>query len=390
MATFNFVIKKESYELTVNNMIQSLNRNDLEQGLDCLQKAINLSNELIANCKIPEIKEKYIEENKNLHIVLTKLVKEKTNPFIEEVPKNNGPKYVEEENNNQTTYFKSKPPHISLDNVAGLEEVKRQIRLNVILPFQDPELYYSYKDTMGCQILMYGPPGCGKSFVAEAIAGELSCAYAIIKCHEILDKYVGEAPKKIAQIFEESKKYDRCLIFFDEVDALFASRDSDDSRHTKEILTTFLTCLSGFDTSQNKDQARIVIGATNRPWAIDSAALRGKRFDTHIYVTLPDEEARRYLITKAFKNHPNLLDNSDITIEKLVNMFENYSCSDIESILSKACTNALERATLNKQRGNLENVPLMLRDVQSALASTRNSVTKESLEAFEAFRKGEI
>ena len=236
---------------------------------------------------------------------------------------------------------------------------------------------------------MYGPPGCGKSFVAEAIAGELKCAYAIINASDILDKYVGEAPKKIVQIFDESKKYDRCLIFFDELDALFADRESDDSRHTKDVLTTFLTCLSGFN-SGNGDQVRVVIGATNRPWSLDSALLRGKRFDTHIYVGLPDADARKFLINKMYKNRPALLSNTDVSIDLLTRILDSYSCADIESILGKINSLALKRSVLNREKGIDKIEPITLSDVKEVMGSYRNSVTKESLAAFEAFGNGEL
>ena len=101
-------------------------------------------------------------------------------------------------------------------------------------------------DEVGCRILLYGPPGCGKSFVAEAIAGELGCAYVVLGAAELLEKYVGEGPKKLASLFQEADRYENCLLFFDELDAVFAARENEDSRYTKDILTTFLSCLSGF------------------------------------------------------------------------------------------------------------------------------------------------
>ena len=237
---------------------------------------------------------------------------------------------------------------------------------------------------------MYGPPGCGKSFVAEAIAGELKCAYAIINAHDILDKYVGEAPKKIAQIMQEAEQYDKCLIFFDELDILFSSREADDSKYTKEILTTFLTCLSGFQSNKNSNKIRIIIGATNRPWILDSALLRGKRFDTHLYVPLPDKEARKFIISKVYSKHPKLLINSDVTISQLVNLFDGYSVADIESILDKVNSRALFRALENKENKTNKPENVILNDYETVMKSYRNSVTKEILEAYEAFKKGDI
>ena len=287
-------------------------------------------------------------------------------------------------------FFKKEPPKITLEDVAGLDDVKREIKLNVILPLKNPDLYYKYKDSVGCQILMFGPPGCGKSFVAEAIAGELKCAYAIINSFDILDKYVGEAPKKIKAIFDEAEEYDNCLLFFDELDSLFASRESDDSAHTKDVLTAFLTCLSGFNSNKDPKKIRVIIGATNRPWALDTALIRGKRFDTHLYITLPDYDARHFLVSKAFKNHMELLEDTDITIEDMTERFDGYSGADISSILDKVKTKALEKALFNQNEGIDERVPICLKYFDEVMESYRNSVSKESLKYFEDFRNGDI
>lgn len=104
---------------------------------------------------------------------------------------------------------------------------------------------------------------------------------------------VGDGAKIIAEIFEQAKRYDKCIIFFDEIDAIAASRDDDESRHTKEQLTTLLTYMDGFMSGTRKNQIRIIIAATNRPLDIDSAVKRGGRFETQIYVPLPDYDARK-------------------------------------------------------------------------------------------------
>ena len=406
MATFNFDIKNQSYEIALKQTKESLLQNDTANGAYYLDRAIALSEELIAHCIIPELKRNFTEENKKLKAIRTNLVEKGINPFLPTqkqtaaapagggAPRANAPQNASASNGKagekKSLYFSKESPDVTLKDIAGLDEVKRQIRLNVIAPLNDPELYFQYKDEVGCQILMYGPPGCGKSFVAEAIAGELKCAYAIINTYDILDKYVGEAPKKILQIFEEAKEYDNCLIFFDELDALFASRESDDSSHTKDVLTSFLTCLSGFNTRNDGKKIRVVIGATNRPWILDSALLRGKRFDTHIYIGLPDADARLFLIKKAFKKHGGLLQNTDITAERLVELFDGYSCADISSMLDKMKSLALSRALENKANGVERPEPVTYGDARTVLAGYRNSVTKESLAAFEAFKNGEI
>lgn len=387
MSDFNFEIKNQSYKLVLEKTKEFLQNDDIENGLIYLHKAIQLCSELMNNCIIVELKQTYIEEYKKLKYISSELSNNR-NPFIKKTENKIDTSLVQNENN--YSFFQTTPPNVTLKDVAGLEDVKKEIILNVLTPLKYPELYFQYKDKLGCQILMYGPPGCGKSFVAEAIAGELKCAYAIINAHDILDKYVGEAPKKIAQIMQEAEQYDKCLIFFDELDILFSSREADDSKYTKEILTTFLTCLSGFQSNKNSNKIRIIIGATNRPWILDSALLRGKRFDTHLYVPLPDKEARKFIISKVYSKHPKLLINSDVTISQLVNLFDGYSVADIESILDKVNSRALFRALENKENKTNKPENVILNDYETVMKSYRNSVTKEILEAYEAFKKGDI
>ena len=391
---FNYAMKYRTYEAALNKVKELFSDGDTENGIYYLDKAISLSKELSLNAEVIEFKQRFEKENKKLITIKKNFLENGTNPFVkrEKIENTNSNQQAnsKKENTKTENFFKSEAPNITLDDVAGLEEVKKEIRLNVLLPLNNPEFYYKYKDEVNCQILMYGPPGCGKSFVAEAIAGELKCAYAIVNVFDILDKYVGEAPKKIKELFKEAEQYDNCLIFFDELDALFASRDSQDSDHTKDVLTAVLTCMSGFNSNKNKKNVKVIIGATNRPWALDSAVIRGKRFDTHLYVTLPDYEARLFLVKKEFKNHMNLLENTDITLEELVNRFEGYSGADIGSMISKMKTLALEEALNYQAKGIDKDVPISLKFVDQVFKNYRNSVTEESLLKFEAFRKGEF
>ncbi len=407
MANFNFEIKRQSYEMAVQRTGEALRAGDVAGGRYYLSKAIELVSQLVENCIIDHMREAYAAEHRKLVALFAALdrgenpfLAPKTAPAAPAAPKaapgtprggNASASTQTDEENGEGGYefFSSEPPSVTLDDVAGLEDVKKQIRLSVIAPMSQPDLYGRYMDEAGCQILMYGPPGCGKSFVAEAIAGELGCAYAILNASDLLDKYVGEGSKKVMRIFKEAANFENCLIFFDELDAVFASRESDDSKHSKDVLTTFLTCLSGFG-SKKGNGIKVIIGATNRPWALDSALVRGKRFDTHVYVGLPDYDARHFLVKKAFKGKEGLLEGSDLTIEALTDMFEGYSGADISAVLGKVKVRALERALDKHARGEDDNVPVMMADATAVLADYRNSVTPESLLAFEAFKNGEL
>lgn len=394
MAVFNFDIKRKSYEDALKMTRSSLSAGNIEEGKYYLASATGLCSQLIANCVVEPMKRRYESEYRKLQSLSASLDKG-INPFSADrsaasARGGNAATAAEAGANSagELQFFSEKAPSTTLYDVAGLSEVKKQIRLRVLAPLQNPELYSKYMDDAGCRILMYGPPGCGKSFVAEAIAGELKCAYAIINASDLLDKYVGEGPKKVVQIFKEAERFEKCLIFFDELDSLFASRESDDSRHTKDILTTFLTCLSGFH-EEKSGCVRVIIGATNRPWALDSALIRGKRFDTHIYVGLPDAEARAFLVRKAFSKNAALLDG-DIGEESMVELLNGYSCADISTILGKMKEKAFERTLANFERGLDSEEPVTRKDMDCVMANYRNSVTAESLELFKSFENGEI
>jgi SpoVK/Ycf46/Vps4 family AAA+-type ATPase len=406
MAAFNFEIKRQSYQMAVQRTGEALRAGDVAEGRYYLSKAIELVSQLVENCIIDHMRDAYAAEHRKL-IALSAALDRGENPFTAPkaapaprsggnatpaAPRRSNPAAADGEEGEGAEgyeFFSSDPPSVTLDDVAGLEDVKKQIRLSVIAPMSQPDLYGRYMDEAGCQILMYGPPGCGKSFVAEAIAGELGCAYAILNASDLLDKYVGEGSKKVTRIFKEAAQFDNCLIFFDELDSVFASRESDDSKHSKDVLTTFLTCLSGFGAKKGNG-IKVIIGATNRPWALDSALVRGKRFDTHVYVGLPDYDARHFLVKKAFKGKESLLEGSDLTIEALTDMFDGYSGADISAIMGKIKVRALERALDNRLRGEDDNVPVTMADAKAVLADYRNSVTPESLLAFEAFKNGEL
>ena len=407
MDNFNFEIKRQSYEMAVRRTGEELRVGNIADGKYYLAKAKELCEQLVEHCIIEHMREVYAAEYRKL-VALFAALERGENPFL--VPKvesptsvapNAAPMAVRKDaavdrvasgagvEMEDYEFFSSQPPSVTLSDVAGLESVKKQIRLRVIAPMHQSDLYGRYMDEAGCQILMYGPPGCGKSFVAEAIAGELGCAYAILNASDLLDKYVGEGAKKVTRIFKEASKFENCMIFFDELDAVFASRESDDSKHSKDILTTFLTCLSGFG-SKKDGGIKVIIGATNRPWALDSALLRGKRFDTHIYVGLPDAEARCFLIKKAFRGKEALLEDSDLSIASLVDIFDGYSGADISAILDKVKARALERALDRHEHGEDDRVPIIMSDVTAVMTDYRNSVTPESLLAFEAFKNGEL
>lgn len=225
---------------------------------------------------------------------------------------------------------------ISLDDVAGLKEAKEEIRRLIIEPRKHPEIYEKFKKKKGGGILLYGVPGTGKTMFAQAIATELDAAFFSVKCSDIASKWFGDSEQNVKRLFDEARKHPCSIIFFDEFEALGAKRDSN-STVMKRLVPELLAQMQGFEKCES---TLLVIAATNRPWDIDSAFLRPGRFNTSIYVPLPDEEARRTIIKKQLEGIP-LVDN--FNVEKVVDITDKFNGSDVTEFCDKLKDYALQR-----------------------------------------------
>lgn len=283
-----------------------------------------------------------------------------------------------------------KPPEIKPEkkgavtfaDVAGLEDVKEQIRYKVIEPLKNPELAAMYKIEPGAKILLYGPPGTGKTFIARAIAGEVDAEFYAVNCQDLISKYMGDSSKKLDELFETAQKNERAIIFFDEFDSVAGRRgdgaDGVDAEMAR-FVATFLTKVDGFKKSET-NRMLLLIAATNRPWALDPAMLRGGRFDTHIYVGVPDQAAREFLVNKALRGVPM---DGDVDFVKLASVLAGYGGGDITAICEKIKLNAYRRSL---KAGIPQNISRD--DCNSVLLSSHNMITAEDLAKFEKFRKG--
>lgn len=283
-----------------------------------------------------------------------------------------------------------KPPEIKPEkkgavtfaDVAGLEDVKEQIRYKVIEPLKNPELAAMYKIEPGAKILLYGPPGTGKTFIARAIAGEVDAEFYAVNCQDLISKYMGDSSKKLDELFETAQKNERAIIFFDEFDSV-ASRRGDGAdgvdAEMARFVATFLTKVDGFKKSET-NRMLLLIAATNRPWALDPAMLRGGRFDTHIYVGVPDQAAREFLVNKALRGVPM---DGDVDFVKLASVLAGYGGGDITAICEKIKLNAYRRSL---KAGTPQNISRD--DCNSVLLSSHNMITSEDLAKFEKFRSG--
>jgi transitional endoplasmic reticulum ATPase len=269
-------------------------------------------------------------------------------------------------------------PTVGFDDIAGLEDVKEEIRLKMIYPFQHPELAQKYGIRTGGGVLLYGPPGTGKTMLAKAIAHEIDSTFFVISAAQILSKWVGEAEQNVARLFAAAKSEPRAIIFIDEIEALVPRRQSDTSSVMQRVVPQILQELEGFD--RRAERCLLFIGATNRPWLLDEAMLRPGRFDARVCIPLPDGPARyRLLEMYVAANRPVA---EDVDLGRLCDMLDGYSGADIKSIGDRAAAIPFMEAV-----GGAEPRPIAMADVLKVVTETIPSVNKADLDRFDRFEQ---
>lgn len=267
-------------------------------------------------------------------------------------------------------------PDVRIADVAGLEEVKSIIRKRVIYPFEHPEITRKYKKQIGGGVLLYGPPGTGKTMIAKAIANEINATFFSVKCSDIMSKWVGAAERNLKRLFDATREHPRAVIFMDETEAIVAKRGGD-STVMNRVIPEFLAQVDGI---QGKHRGLLLLGATNRPWDIDEAALRPGRFGELIYVPLPDLAARRQIIAAALSGIPLA---SDIDIDKIAAETDGLSGADLLALCESAKDGPYEREIASGIANQLES-----QDITTALKKVRPSVSSSQLARYEKFRQG--
>ncbi|KAA3610492.1 MAG: AAA family ATPase [Calditrichaeota bacterium] len=228
-------------------------------------------------------------------------------------------------------------PTINFDNVGGMDDVKKEIDLKIIQPLKHPEIYKAYGKKIGGGILLYGPPGCGKTYLAKATAGQVNARFISVSLNDILDMWIGNSEKNLHEIFEIARQNTPCVLFFDEIDALGASRSDMKQSGGRHLINQFLQELDGLE---NDNEGVLILGATNAPWHLDSAFRRPGRFDRIIFVPPPDASARELILKLKLEGKPS----EAIDYAALAKKTEEYSGADIEALVDISIEGKLEQA----------------------------------------------
>jgi transitional endoplasmic reticulum ATPase len=261
-------------------------------------------------------------------------------------------------------------PNVRWEDIGGLEDVKRQLVESIEWPLKYPEKF----ERMGIKppkgILLYGPPGCGKTMLAKAVATEAEANFISVKGPEIFNKWVGESEKAVREIFRKARQAAPCIIFFDEIESVVTRKDlvEDSSGVSSRVTSQILAEMDGIEELTDV----IIIGATNRPDLLDPAILRPGRFDKLIYVPPPDEKSR-YQILKIYTRKMPLA--PDVSLKELAMRTEMYSGADLAALCREAAMNALRR--------NLDAEYVTRQDFEQALEIVKPSITPQLLKEYE-------
>ncbi len=252
-------------------------------------------------------------------------------------------------------------PSLTFADVGGMDRVKEQVRMKILFPLQHPELFKAYGKTAGGGVLLYGPPGCGKTLISRAVAGEIKARFLSIGIHQVIDMWLGNSEKNLHELFEYARRNAPAVLFFDEVDALAANRADLRASAGRTLINQFL---AEFDGTNGSNDGVLVLGATNAPWHLDSAFLRPGRARLMSVLPPPDEPARAAIAAVMAQGKP---------VEKfdpaaLAKRTKEFSGADLRAVFEQASERALAEAM---KRGKV--VPLSTDDLVRAAKDVKPS-----------------
>lgn len=262
---------------------------------------------------------------------------------------------------------------VSMDDVIGLEDAKAMVRRRIVYPFSHPEAGKRFERTSGGGVLLYGPPGTGKTMLARAMAGEVDAVFLAARSSDLMTKWVGESEQNLRSLFESARRSGRAVIFLDEVDAVLPARTGE--AHVSNRLTQeFLVQMDGLDSNT---EGILVVGATNRPWDMDPAALRPGRFGELIYVGLPTRDDRQAMLVEMLGAVPV---DEGLDLSEIAARTDRFSGADLAGVVNRCKDAAFEREVVTS-------VPQCITpdDFDAVLSTARPSVSEVTLAEFQRF-----
>ncbi|MFI9231655.1 ATP-binding protein [Streptomyces rimosus] len=232
------------------------------------------------------------------------------------------------------------PGTVRLADVGGMQDVKDRLEAAFLAPMRNPELRKLYGKSLRGGLLLYGPPGCGKTFIARAVAGELGANFLSVSVNDVLDMWIGNSERNMHEIFATARRQAPCVVFLDELDALGGKRSRTQHSGMRNTVNQLLTELDGIDAQAN--EGVFVLAATNLPWDVDLALRRPGRLDRTLLVLPPDAPAREAILRYHLKDRP--IENVDLA--KLAKVTDGLSGAD----LAHVCESAAETALLDSAR----------------------------------------
>jgi SpoVK/Ycf46/Vps4 family AAA+-type ATPase len=243
-----------------------------------------------------------------------------------------------------------------------MEDVKERLELTFLGPMRNPQLAKAFGATMSGGLLLYGPPGCGKTVIARAVAGELGARFYPVGISDVLDMWAGRSERNLAEIFAAARRNSPCVLFFDEIDALGQKRRN--LQFSSSLRNTVNHLLSELDSLGGNNDGIFVLGATNHPWDLDSALRRPGRFDRMLLVVPPDFDARVAILKYHLRDRPA----GEVDVATIAKMTTHFSGADLAHVVSTAAERAL---AVSMKSGRL--VPLTTKDVEAAAREVQPS-----------------
>lgn len=226
---------------------------------------------------------------------------------------------------------------VTFDDVGGLESVKEEIRRKIVYPLQQPELHRAYGRPVGGAMLLYGPPGCGKTLLLRAVAGEAQCNYLAVGLHEIFDPYFGSTERNLHQMFETARLNAPCVLVLDGLDSLAQDRRQVRESQLRNVVNQLL---HEMDALRSGGQRVLVLAATSQPWTLDPALCRPGRFEQSLFIPPPDKATRAEILQRLLAQKPV----GRVNMKALVEATEGFSGADLHWVLDRAAELALGQA----------------------------------------------